>query len=193
MPALLAVAEVLSALGAVLERLGVRWYVFGAQAVVIHGEPRMTADVDVTVALGQASVESLVRALGAEGFDPRVVDVDAFVARTRVIPFVHRSTALPLDVVLAGTPLEEQFLARARPVDVGGVVVPVISPEDLVVAKILAGRPKDLDDVVGVLRERGDALNLKQVRALLRQIGKALDRSDLLLLLSAARRKALRH
>ena len=28
-----------------------RWYVFGAQAVTIYGVPRLSADVDVTIAL----------------------------------------------------------------------------------------------------------------------------------------------
>jgi predicted nucleotidyltransferase len=56
--------------------------------------------------------------------------------------------------VLAGPGLEEQFLARAVLVDIGGVRVPVMSPEDLVVTKILAGRPKDIEDVRGILAER---------------------------------------
>jgi hypothetical protein len=41
--------DALGALAAVLDRAGVRWYVFGAQAVVAYGRPRLTADLDVTV------------------------------------------------------------------------------------------------------------------------------------------------
>jgi hypothetical protein len=36
------------------------------------------------------------------------------------MPFVHRATAMPLDVVLAGSGLEDEFLDRAREVDIGG-------------------------------------------------------------------------
>ena len=43
------VAELLGALGAVLDRLGVGWYLFGAQAALLYGAARLTADVDVTV------------------------------------------------------------------------------------------------------------------------------------------------
>jgi predicted nucleotidyltransferase len=57
-------------------------------------------------------------------------------------------------VVLAGLGLEELFLSRAVPVTIGSMVVPVISPEDLVATKILAGRPKDIEDVRGILRMR---------------------------------------
>ena len=42
--------ELLAALAAVLNRWG-RWYLFGAQAVVAYGVPRLSADVDVTLRL----------------------------------------------------------------------------------------------------------------------------------------------
>jgi hypothetical protein len=59
------------------------------------------------------------------------------------------------------------------------VRVPVISPEDLVVTKILAGRPKDLEDVRGILRQAGATFESKMVRTLLASLEAALDRSDL--------------
>jgi hypothetical protein len=42
-------AELLADLSGVLRNLGLAWYVFGAQAALIWGRPRMTADVDVTL------------------------------------------------------------------------------------------------------------------------------------------------
>jgi hypothetical protein len=42
------------------KRLGIRWYVFGAQAVNLHGFPRATADLDLTIDLGQRTVASLL-------------------------------------------------------------------------------------------------------------------------------------
>jgi len=40
------------------------------------------------------------------------------------MPFVHVPTGMPLDVVLAASGLEEEFLDRAVPTDVGGTYVP---------------------------------------------------------------------
>jgi hypothetical protein len=87
--------ELLAALAAVLRRRHLRWYLFGAQAVVLHGRPRLTEDVDVTVEADTAQLSGLVGALARAGFTPRVSDVEAFVARARVIPFLHRKTGLP--------------------------------------------------------------------------------------------------
>lgn len=173
------VADLLGALGAALEHLGVRWYLFGAQAVLLYGGARLTADVDVTVALGDRPTAVLVTALEGADFALRVPDADDFVARTRVLPLVHRPTAMPLDVVLAGPGPEEAFLANARPTTIEGVTVPVASAEDLVVMKILAGRGKDLEDVAAIVEAQGDRLDLARTRATLKLLEDALDQRDL--------------
>ncbi len=173
-------ADLLASLADGLAAVGARWYLFGAQATVLWGRPRLTADVDVTVRLDLADVGQLVDVLRARGFEPRIGDIHDFVRRTRVVPFTHVPSALPVDVVLAGPGLEERFLNRAVMVRVGDLDLPVISPEDLVITKILAGRPKDLDDVRGVLRERLDSLDVSVIRSTLTELEDALSRSDLL-------------
>jgi hypothetical protein len=173
-------ADLLAALAGVLSRLRARWYVFGAQAVMLWGRPRLTADIDVTVRMDPEEPERLVEALEARGFSLRVGEAPDFVRRARVLPFLHAASGLPLDLVLAGPGLEEIFLSRALPVNIGDVVVPVICPEDLIATKILAGRPKDVDDVRSVLRERFSTLDLESIRSTLVLLEGALGQSDLL-------------
>ncbi len=178
------IAEVLDSLAGEFARLGLAWYLFGAQAVVIWGRPRTSADIDVTVDLDPARVPELVDELARAGFQLRIRDgVEAFVARTRVLPFTHAPTQFPVDVVLAGPGLEEEFLDRSLRVKIGHREIPVISPEDLVVTKILAGRPKDLEDVRGIIATRGRELQIEQIRATLATLEAALAQSDLLPLL----------
>jgi hypothetical protein len=172
-------ADLFAALAGALSRLHARWYVFGAQAVVLWGRPRLTADIDVTVRMDPEEPERLVQALEASGFSLRIGHTPEFVRRTRVLPFVHAASGMPMDVVLAGPGLEELFLSRAVPVTIGNLVVPVISPEDLIATKILAGRPKDIDDVRGILRERLSTLDLESIRSTLALLEEALGQSDL--------------
>jgi hypothetical protein len=161
-----------------LEAIGARWYVFGAQAALLWGRPRLTTDVDVTVQ-SSLSTDRLVRALDARGFSLRVEATEAFVQATRVVPLEHRASGLALDLVLAGPGLEELFLERAVPIDVAGTVVPFISPEDLIVTKVLAGRGKDIEDVRGVLAERGHTLDVARIRTTLGLLEDALGQNDL--------------
>jgi len=139
----------------------------------------LTGDVDVTVDLRKKDPMAFVAAMGAAGFDLRVRDIDEFVRRTRVLPFVHRPSGVPVDVVLAGPGLEQEFLRRAIPVDIAGTVLPVISPEDLIVTKVLAGRPKDLEDIHGILRSPARRLDLARIRRTLALLGEAIAQSDL--------------
>jgi hypothetical protein len=170
-------AEILTAIASVAKRRKLRWYLFGAQAVAVHGVPRTTADVDVTVELPAAGRQGFVRAMATAGLRVRVPDEERFVATTRVIPFEHVASGWPVDVVLAGPGLEQLFLDNARPLSAGGVTVPVIAAEDLIVLKVLAGRPKDLEDVRGLLRL--GTRDLTRCRELLADLERALDQRDL--------------
>ena len=178
MPVQPAALELLTALSKVLASWG-RWYLFGAQAVIAYGVPRLSADVDVTLRLVPDEPERFARDMKGAGFGLRIDDPD-FVRRTRVMPFVHLATAMPLDVVLAGSGLEDEFLDRARAVDVGGTTVPLIDPEDLIIAKVLAGRPKDLEDATGLWALLGQEMDAGRIRRILRLLEEALSQSDLL-------------
>lgn len=173
------VARVLADLAGALDSLGARWYVFGAQAAIAYGHARLTADVDVTVDVGERPTRDLIAALTAHGIEPRFPLDRAFIDRTRVLPLVHRASQLDVDVVLAGPGPEQTFLDRSVRVRVGRRKFPFVSPTDLVVLKILAGRPKDREDVAGLLRAPPAGLDLDAARMLLRELESALDQSDL--------------
>jgi hypothetical protein len=172
-----AAVELLAALAPVAERWG-RWYVFGAQAVVVYGVPRLSADVDVTLGLVPDVPEHFSRDMRAAGFLLRVSDPD-FVRRTRVMPFVHDPTGMPLDVVLAGSGLEDEFLQRAVPTDIGGARVPIIELSDLIIAKVLAGRPKDVDDARALWQLHREEVDVQRIRQVLHLLEEALTQSDL--------------
>ena len=170
--------ELLAALSRVISRWG-RWYVFGAQAVIAYGVPRLSADVDVTIRLEPEDPQGFVADMKAAGFVLRVEDPE-FIRRTRVMPFIHSATAMPLDVVLAGSGLEDEFLERARTLDIGGISVPVIEIQDLIVAKILASRPQDLTDARNLWRIHSHDLDGQSIRETLCLLEEALAQSDLL-------------
>jgi hypothetical protein len=186
------VADLLADLGAALESLRIDWYLFGARAAILHGASRLTADVDVTVRLPDTtSTATLVSSLERHRFDARVRDA-GFLDRTRVVPFVHTPTMVPLDVVLAGPGLEAQFFERTVDRVIEDVRVPVASAEDVMVMKVLAGRPKDVEDIVAIAAAYGDDLDVRYLRNTLRIVEQALAQSDLLPLLEQALERARR-
>ena len=173
------IADLLADLAAALDRAGVSWYLFGAQAAILYGAARLTADVDVTIQLPEAlSLAELVGSFEEGGFRQRIPD-PTFIDRTRVIPFVHIKSGLPLDMVLAGPGLEERFFARVKVRDIDRIPVRVASAEDIVVMKVLAGRPKDLDDVVAIVAAQEGRLDFSYIRETLAALEQALSQRDL--------------
>lgn len=175
------VPEALADLARAFAGLGARWYVFGAQAIVAAGVPRLTADIDVTVEVPRGGAEALMAALEGEGLRLRDIgDAASFIAETRVIPVVHVASDLPVDVVLAGPGLEEEMLARARPRQVGTALIPFVDLNDLIALKLLAGRNKDLEDVRALIRASPPDLSLDLARRRIADLGALLDDSTLI-------------
>lgn len=84
---------------------------------------------------------------------------------------------LGFDLVLAGPGLEQRFLDEVRIVAAGGHRVPVIAPEHLISPKVLASRPKDLEDIRGMLRIA--EVDHAGVERTLAELEAMLDQSDL--------------
>ena len=108
------IEDALEAIARAAKRVKLRWYLFGAQAVALHGVPRTTQDIDVTVLIGELPASRLVDALAREGLVAQHED-EAFLAATRVIPTEHAASGWRVDVVLGGPGLEEEFLRQAVP------------------------------------------------------------------------------
>jgi hypothetical protein len=141
-----------------LARAGVPYMVIGGLAVLVRGVPRLTRDVDVVVGCPPAEVGRLVRALRPE-FEPLVEDPEAFAADTMVVP-VAGVDGTRVDIILAGLPFEHDAIARAKPEVLGGVTIRVCTAEDLILMKIVSDRPKDREDVAGLLRARAGEMDL---------------------------------
>ncbi len=183
------IVELLEPLAARFEQLKIRWYLFGAQASILHGAARLTAGVDITVQQGARSTTEIVAALRQAGLQLRVDDAE-FVELTRVLPAQHASSGLAVDVVLSGPGLEELFFERVETRDLGGLTVPVACAADIVAMKILAGRPKDMEDVVAILAAQGEDFDLALAEQTLDLLERALGQSDLLPELDRAARLA---
>ena len=105
MPSSAGPADLLADLAAALDAIGVRWYVFGAQAALVWGRPRLTTDVDVTVQ-SRVPTRDLVEALDARGFSMRVDGTDVFIEATRVV--LHQ---LARDLFHRGADVQDQRAA----------------------------------------------------------------------------------
>ena len=148
--------ELLIRLGDAFVRHGLPYMVIGGQAVLVHGEPRLTRDIDITVGVGVDGIDRVLSLVAELGLKPLPDDPRAFALETMVVPAVDQGSGIRVDLILSFTPYEAEAIGRAQEVPMGTGSVRVATAEDLVVLKIFAGRPRDLEDVRMILVRKPD-------------------------------------
>lgn len=136
-----------------LANAGLPYMVFGGQAVLLYGEPRLTRDIDVTLGVDPSQTAAIIDMIRGLGFHVLTQKPEEFVRETLVLPALEPESGVRIDFVFSLSQFERAAIQRSRPVDVDGISVQFISLEDLIVMKLLASRPRDLEDVASILRK----------------------------------------
>ena len=137
----------LRTLGDLLDSLGIRWVLIGALAANRYRtSPRLTQDVDLLLADAGAGVEALEDAFRAAGWDTHRASPEAELIRLR-----HPDYGIA-DLLFAGTDYQQEAIRRAREESFDdGVRARVLTAEDVIVHKLIAGRAQDIADIEAIL------------------------------------------
>jgi hypothetical protein len=101
------------------------------------------------------------------------VDPESFTRETLVLPCRDTATGIRVDLVLSDSPYEQEALGRTRIVALEGQDVHFACAEDLIIHKLIAGRPRDLEDARGVLL-KNPRLDQALIRRWLQEYGSLL-------------------
>ena len=165
----LAFGAALRSVAAVLERLGIPWFVGGSVASLVHGEIRTTQDVDVVVDLRPELVDELV-----DGEFVRLA-----VRSGSSCNLVHRESGMKVDLfLLRRRPFSREEMRRRLPVPLQpGLVTNVATAEDCVLTKLewfeKGGRVSERQwrDVQGIVRVQGQHLDLAYLQRWAGELG----------------------
>jgi hypothetical protein len=120
--------------------------VIGGYAVGHHGYVRYTKDIDVWVSVEPVNLDRLRRVLQGFGFSADSLPVPLFQPPRTVLRFGVPPDRIEILSEISGVAFTDCY-ARRIMVQVAGMMVPVISAEDLVVNKKASNRPQDVADV----------------------------------------------
>jgi hypothetical protein len=154
--------------------------VIGGVAASVLGRPRLTQDVDALAILPEGEWASAVSTAARHGILPRIDNPLEFALRSRVLLMRHVESGIDVDVTFGGLTFERTAIDNSKMHDIGGVRLRLPRVEDLLVMKAVARRPKDLQDMEGLLAAHPEA-NLATVRQWVSEFAAAMSTADMLL------------
>ncbi|OGW29642.1 MAG: hypothetical protein A2X59_12845 [Nitrospirae bacterium GWC2_42_7] len=63
-----------------------------------------------------------------------------------VLPAINLATGIRVDFIFSFTPYETNAIQRSKKISILGQDVCFASPEDVIIHKVFAGRPRDIED-----------------------------------------------
>lgn len=162
----------------ILKARKIPYMVIGGVANLFWGIPRTTLDIDVTIKVQEESYLSLIERVKHD-FKLRVDDPLSFIRRTSVLPIEDRN-GIRLDLIFARLPYEFKAIRRSKRVRVHGEWIQVCSPEDLIIHKIISERPRDREDVQGIISLLRGKLDRRYLDPIVKELAKELAKPELL-------------
>jgi hypothetical protein len=153
-----------------LAALDVPYMVTGSTAGIVYGEPRMTHDVDIVVALAVRDVDAFAEAFPLDDFycpPPDVLAIEIKRGQRGHCNLIHHATGFKADIYIAFDELHRWGLARRRTIVVDGLAVSVAPVEYVLVRKL------------EYYREGGSQKHLRDIRGMLAMSGESVDRTEL--------------
>jgi hypothetical protein len=124
---------------------GVRYVLVGGYAVIFHGRPRATKDIELLVAIDAPNRERLAKALTTFGASQTVVRAASALRSDEIAYFGTSPLRVDLLGSISGIDFERAYEGAVQ-TTFDGVPVRVLSLVDLIGNKRASGRPRDLED-----------------------------------------------
>jgi len=155
----------------VLESLGIPYMVVGGFAAIFYGEPRLTIDVDIVVDMKSEHIGPFVAAFPIPDYYVSEEVIRDSLQRRYPFNVIQPATGAKVDLVpLPRDPFTRAAFQRRQRLeyDKAGNRATFITPEDIILAKLLAFQEtesdKHLRDARGVLITQWGKLNLEAIR-----------------------------
>lgn len=168
----------LAALQHLIDYFDNRGMIIGGIAASLLGKPRLTADLDAVIMLSIEQIPELIEQAVKLGMEPRIPDVTDFARKSRVVLFRHRETGIDIDISLGILPFEMEAVERSQIFKTEHLTIRLPTPEDLIIFKSVAHRPRDMQDIEAIIAAH-PTLDWKRVETWLHEFASILERPEI--------------
>jgi len=120
--------------------------------VSLHAQPRATNDIDLLIRPDADNARAVYAALGKFGAPLEGLTAEDFIERDKFFRMGHAPIIVDILPEIKGVDFDRAWQNRVEVVidPESGLTAPFISSEDLIAAKLAAGRPQDIADVAAL-------------------------------------------
>jgi predicted nucleotidyltransferase len=158
--------DLLRPLDLIFRKNQIRYAMIGGYAVAAWGEERATRDVDLLCGAGDSKLLTSALNSGRIPYEHRIGDSDDPISEVIRIETGSAADPAEVDILIGIRGAPAGILDRARIVRIGSFAIPVASPEDMVILKLLGGSARDIEDATTILHLQGDKLDIKLTKRL---------------------------
>jgi predicted nucleotidyltransferase len=148
--------DILKKIAKELDLKSIPYMVIGGQAVLLYGEPRLTKDIDITLGVDIDKIEEVLDSIKNIDLLPLPENTKDFVEKTFVLPVKDTATNVRVDFIFSKTSYESQAIKKSNKIKIKDYFVKFARLEDVIIHKIFAGRPRDMEDVKSILIKNPD-------------------------------------
>lgn len=123
----------------------VKFLLVGAYALAVHGFPRATGDIDIFIKPEINNTKKLYKSLIEFGAPLSEITVDDFIEPGTILQLGVAPRRIDIITKRDGLTFEETFIGNDV-VNLDGMLIPVISKQNLIKNKLSTGRDKDRID-----------------------------------------------
>ena len=146
----------------------------GGAAVSLIATPRYTQDIDLMALLETEDIPRVLEVAAEHDLVSRISGPIEFGEQARVVLLRHEPTQVSVDLALGALPFEREVIKRSFTIRVGGLDIRIPTPEDLIIMKAVAHRPKDMEDIRSILSAH-PRVDVKRIEDWVRQFAEAVD------------------
>jgi len=171
--------EPLESLQKLISRFNQQGVVIGGIAVSVLGEARFTEDLDAMFLLSTKDIAQFLDSAKQEGIEPRIENAAEFAKKSRVLLLRHTVTDTNIDISLGILPFEQEMVERSSIQKFDDALqVRLPTPEDLIIMKAIAHRPKDIEDIRTIV-DKYPALDQDRIERWVKDFSEALETPEL--------------
>ena len=145
--------------------LNVRYLIVGGYAVSFHSQPRLTKDIDLLIQADPENGKAVYAALAKFGASLEGLAPDDFISTNSFFRMGRAPLSIDILPDIRGVDFDDVWQRRVEAIidAESGLKALFISRDDLIKAKLAAGRPQDIADVAA-LRKSAELQRQKAVR-----------------------------